>query len=305
MARADFLPRFEEKLKEYARHAHIKGFRQGKVPTGLIKKMYGHSIFADEINHLLNKHISEYIKNQKLNVVGDLMPASPGPARWDADTTEEVEMQFHVGLADDFTCELSEKIKLNRYKIEVTDQAVHDAVQDLRKRFSRSTYPERSEPGDDVYGTLQSEDGAQQYSAYLRYEWLTPEGQQLITGRKKDDELELTLPDIISSPAYIGRMFSVKTEEEDKLKGIFRLRVMGITRMLPAEMNQEFFDRVFGKDVATTEEAFLNKVRETIAANYNRETEAFLHHEIEDHLIKNTKINLPEGFLRNWLTPSG
>ncbi|GIV36823.1 MAG: trigger factor [Cyclobacteriaceae bacterium] len=301
MSRADYLPRFEEKLKEYARHAHIKGFRQGKVPTGLIKKMYGRSIFADEINHLLNQHISEYIKNQKLNVVGDLMPASPGPASWDADTTEEVEMQFHVGLADEFTCELSEKIKFNRYTIEVADQVVQDTVQDLRKRFSKSAYPECSEPGDDVYGTLQSDDGALQCSAYLRYEWLTPEGQQLITGRKKGDELELTLPDIISSPEYIGRMFSVKTEEEDKLKGKFRLKVMGITRMLPAEMNQEFFDRVFGKDVATTEEAFLNKVRETIAANYNRETEAFLHHEIEDHLIKNTKINLPEDFLRNWL----
>jgi trigger factor len=305
LTRADYQPAFEEKLKDYARHARIKGFRQGKVPSGLIKKMYGRAIFADQINELLNRHINTYIQEQKLNVVGDLMPASPGPDTWDADAAEEVKMQYHVGLADDFTCQLSDKIKLTRYRIEVTDKVVEETVEDLRKRFASTVYPEVSEPGDDVFGTLQSDDGALRCTAYLKYEWLTPEGQQKITGLKKDDTTELVLPDMVSAAEYMSRMFSLKAEDEDKLQGKFKLTVAGITRAIPAEMNQEFFDRVFGKDTATTRDAFLSKVRETIAANYNRETEAFLNHQIEDYLLAHTTINLPEAFLRNWLKTVG
>lgn len=299
--RTDYQPRFEEKVKEYARNAHLKGFRQGKVPSGLIKKMYGKSILADEINELLNKHISEYIRTNKLNIVGDLMPLSPSVSSLDIDSLEHVEMQFHVGLADEFKCEITDKIKLTRYRIEVADKAVNETVEGLRKRFARSTYLEISEAGDDLMGSVQSEDGSVQSMAFLKYDWLTPEAQKLTPGRKRDDEFELILPDMVASAEYLSRMFTLKTEDEGKLKGKFRFKVVNIIRSVPAELNQELFDRVFGKDAATTEEAFLTKVRETIARNYDRETEAFLHHQIEDYLIEHTRINLPENFLRNWL----
>ncbi len=282
LTKSDYQPRFEEKLKEYARNATIKGFRQGKVPSGLIKKMYGKSILADEINELLNQSIHEYIRNNKLNVVGDLMPLSPSLSSLDVDALDDVEMQFQVGMADEFKCEISDKIKLTRYRIEVTDKAVEETVEGLRKRFAKSTYPEVSQAGDDLMGTILSEDGSVQSMAFLKYDWLTPEAQKLTPGRKKEDEFDIILPEMIASPEYLSRMFAIKTEEEDKLKGKFRFKVMNISRSEPAELNQELFDRVFGKDTATSEEAFLQKVREIIARNYDRETEAFLNHQIED-----------------------
>ncbi|MCX7636991.1 MAG: trigger factor [Cyclobacteriaceae bacterium] len=301
LAKTDYQQRFEEKLKEYARHAQIKGFRQGKVPSGLIKKMYGKSILADEIQALLNQHVGDYIRNNKLNIVGDLMPLTPSFTPGDVDTLDDIEMQFHIGMADDFKCELSDKIKLTRYRIEVADKAVEETVENLRKRFAKTTYPEISEAGNDLMGSIQSEDGSLQAMAYLKYDWLTPEAQKLTAGRKKDDEIELLLPDMVASPEYLSRMFSVKAEDEEKLKGRFKFKVLTISRSEPAEINQELFDRVFGKDTVTSEEAFLQKIRETIERNYAREAEALLHHEIEDYLIEHTKISLPENFLRNWL----
>lgn len=301
LTKTDYQPGFEEKLKEYARNAHIKGFRQGKVPSGLIKKMYGKSILADEINNLLNKSISEYIRNNKLNVVGDLMPLSPSIASLDVETLEDVEMQFQIGMADEFKCDINDKIKLTRYRIEVADKVLEETIEDLRKRFAKSSYPDVSEPGDDLMGTVQSEDGSLQCMAFLKYDWLTPEAQKLIPGRKKEDEFEIILPDMVASADYMSRMFSVKREDEEKLTGKFSFKVMSVVRSEPAELNQELFDRVFGKDAATSKEAFVQKVRETIARNYDRESDAFLNHQIEDYLIEHTKINLPENFLRNWL----
>ncbi len=301
LTKNDYQPGFEQKLKEYARNAHIKGFRQGKVPSGLIKKMYGKSILADEINEVLNKSISDYIRNNKLNVVGDLMPLSPSLSSLDVDALDDVEMKFHIGLADEFRCEINDKIKLTRYRIEVADKAVEEAIEGLRKRFAKASYPDVSREGDDLMGTIHSEDGSIQSMAFLKYDWLAPAAQKITPNRKKEDEFEIILPDMVASTEYLGRMFSVKAEDEEKLKGKFRFKVMTIVRSEPADLNQELFDRVFGKDVANDEESFLQKVRETIARNYDRESEAFLNHQIEDYLIEHTKISLPENFLRNWL----
>jgi trigger factor len=64
------------------------------------------------------------------------------------------------------------------------------------------------------------------------------------------------------------------------------------------------FDKIFGKDVVKTEEEFINKVKQTIGENYERETNHFLEHNIEDYFLTNTNINIPDDFLKNWLKVS-
>jgi trigger factor len=305
LARADYQSRVEEKIKEYARRAHLKGFRQGKVPTGLIRRMYGKAIALDEINNLLSRHISEYIREKRLNIVGDPMPLSPTLPTLEWDVVDNIEVHFRIGMADDFTCEISDKIKLNRYRIEVTDKDVEHTIDNLRKRFARSSYPEVSEPGDDLMGNIRSEDGSMQFNGILKYEWLTPAGRELVIGRKKDDEFTITYPDIFESPELAARMMILREEEAVKLQGDFRFKVITIIRTEPAPLTIEFFERVFGKGSASTEEEFRHRVREALTRNHEQQAEEFLHRQIEEHLITHTKISLPEDFLRSWLKSTG
>jgi trigger factor len=60
----DYLPSFEKSLKEYSKKANIPGFRKGMVPTGLIRKMYGNSLFVDEVLRTVDKQVSDYIQTE-------------------------------------------------------------------------------------------------------------------------------------------------------------------------------------------------------------------------------------------------
>src|SRR5690606_10314968 len=123
-------------------------------------------------------------------------------------------------------------------------------------------------------------------------------------GLKKDDEVEFDISKVYTEAERTAQLLDSSEEEAKAAKGTFILKVTTISHTDPAELNQELFDRVFGKDTVKTEEEFTNKVKDTIAENYKRESDHFLEHTIEDHFIEHTKINLPEDFLKNWLKRS-
>src|SRR5882762_5822717 len=119
LSQSDYQPKVEEKLKEYSRKASIKGFRAGKVPTGVIKKMYGKSILVEEVNHVISHSISDYIKNNNLRILGDPLPNSEKASLIDWDNQKDFDFEFRIGMVDDFQYELSPKVKLQSYPIEV------------------------------------------------------------------------------------------------------------------------------------------------------------------------------------------
>ncbi len=99
----DYQPKVEEKVKEYSRKAQLKGFRPGKVPRALIKKMYGKSILIDEINELLSKSVLDYIKEKDIKIIGDPLPVAEKASLIDWDNQKEFEFEYMVGLVEPFT----------------------------------------------------------------------------------------------------------------------------------------------------------------------------------------------------------
>ncbi len=302
LTEVDYKTQVEEKIRDYARKANLKGFRPGKVPNGVIKRMFGKSILVEEINQVLSNKLSEYIKDQKLRIIGEPLPVPSTASTIDWETQKDFEFDYQIGMVDDFTYELSAKVKIKSYPIEVEDTVVEEALNDLRKRFGKVNYPELSNAGDNLFGELTAVEGDfKKDSVYIPTDKISKSEQTKFTGLKKDDEVTFEIQKLFSDLNELAQLLEVSEEAAKNTTGKYSLKITNISQAEPAEIGQEFFDRVFGKDAVKTEEEFRQKVKETIGGNYQRETEHFLEHHIEDHLISNTKINLPQDFLKSWL----
>ena len=304
LTEGDYQPNVEEKVRDYSRKANIKGFRQGKVPAGVIKKMFGKSILVDEINHVLNHKLSDYIKENNLKILGEPLPDQEKSRNIDWDTQKDFEFEYQVGMVDDFSYEVSKKVKVKSFPIEVDSKVIDETIADVKKRFGKATYPEVSELGDNLFGELRSADNDTYKKEYtlLPIDKVVATEQKKFAGLKKDDEVEFVISKTFTDQDVIQQLLGENANAD--VNGKFFFKVNSINRSEPAELNQELFDRVFGKDNVTTEEEFIAKVKETIGENYKRESEHFLDHHIEDFFIANTNINLPDDFLKNWLKVS-
>lgn len=308
LTEGDYQPHVEEKVRDYSRKANIKGFRQGKVPAGVIKKMFGKSILVDEINHVLNHKLTDYIRENNLKILGEPIPNQAKAQTIDWEQQKDFEFEYQIGMVDDFTYDLSKNVKVKSYPIDVDQNAIDETLTDVKKRFGKVSYPEASEIGDNLYGELKStetrEDGepvVKKDYTILPTDKVKKSEQAKFKGVKKDDVIEFDIAKAFDDNEVVANLLGVDPAEAKNQKGTFTYKVTNVTRTDAAELNQELFDRVFGPGVVSTEEEFLNKVKETISENYQRESQHFLDHHIEDYYISNTNITLPEEFLKSWL----
>ena len=300
LTESDYQPKVEEKVKEYSRKANIKGFRAGKVPSGVIKKMFGKSILVEEVNHLISHSVTDYIKDNHLRILGDPLPNHEKARTIDWDTQKSFEFEFQVGMVEDFQYELSPKVKLTSYSIDVNDAVLDETQADMRQRFGNVTNPEVSGENDNLFGEVTGSDGEKR-SSYIPILKVEKKEQKKFIGLKKEDEVEFEIGKISQDSEVIARAINLPEPEAKNAKGKYTLKISTISHVEPAVVNQELFDKVFGPAVVKTEEEFLNKIRDTISENYKRETEHLLEHEIQHFYVDHTKINMPDAFLKSWL----
>jgi trigger factor len=208
-------------------------------------------------------------------------------------------------MAAEFKVDLSSKVKITKHIIEVDESVIQYTLLETRKRYGQPTYPDASEITDILYGEIQGANPEEKKNSYLIIEKVKKKEQKQFLGVKKDDVIEFDVNQIFDDNSDKANALGVPEEEVEGKDGKVTVKVNFVSRTLPAELNLELFDKVFGKDVVKTEEEFLNKIKETIASNYNRESNHLLEHEIEHHLMDHTKIELPEVFLKNWLKNTG
>jgi len=304
LTESDYQPKVEEKVKDFARKANIKGFRQGKVPSGVIKKMYGKSILVEEVNHLVSHSVSDYIRDQKLRILGDPMPNQEKAYTIDWDSQKDFEFEFQIGLVEDFTVDLSKKVKVKSHPIEVDQTVIDETLTDLKSRFGNVTYPEVSEAGHNLYGEIYLTGQEEKKGSYISLEKVSKKEQKKFIGLKKEDIVEFDIEKTFVDAAAIAQALNISEEDAKQAKGTYSFKVSNISQTEPATINQELFDKVFGKDVVKDETEFLEKVKSTIGENYNRESDHLLSHEIQHYYVDHTKISMPESFLKSWLKNS-
>ncbi|HEX8059394.1 MAG TPA: trigger factor, partial [Cyclobacteriaceae bacterium] len=220
----------------------------------------------------------------------------------DWDNQKDFEFEFQVGMVEDFSVELSNKVKVTSHPIEVTEKTIDNTITDLQRRYGQISYPETSEATDNLHGEITLADGTTKNS-YIPVEKVEKKAQKKFIGVKKDDSITFKIEDL-GDDNLKSQVLNADPSEVQTAIGEYTFKVTNITRIAPAELNADLFEKTFGKDAVADEAAFRAKVKETIQSNYDRETEHLLEHEIQHWYVDNTKIDMPETFLKKWIMSS-
>jgi trigger factor len=295
---ADYQPKVDAKIKDYAKKATMKGFRPGKAPITMVKKMYGTSVLVDEINSILTSSLNDYLKAQTFKILGDPLPVIEEAANIDWDSQKEFEFKYRIGFVEDIDVDI-EGVEAVSYKMDMDDKEVEDAIQNLRSQYGKMTNPEVSQENDFLYGDLKSGDGSFEKTFSMPLSAVDAGSLKQFIGLKKGDVVTFDLAKAIKE--NLAATIGVTEEEAAKLSGNFTFTVQNINRTELAELNQEFFDKLFGEGQVDSEEAMRNKVKEILSENYNKELRVFGEEKIKEKLVAKANIDLPEDFLKEWL----
>lgn len=300
IAESDYKPGVDKKLKEYAKTASVKGFRPGHVPIGYINKLYGKSVLVDTVINKVSETVNAYIKDNALKVVGDPLPIEDS-YKIDWDNQKDYTFEYEVGLASDFEVDLAKLPAITNYEIEPAKEQIDQAVSDVQKRHGVDSEPEEAELGDLLFGTLRQESSEFESQSGIPTDKLKKTAQKLFTGLEKGSKVTVDIQSLFETDKDLGFATGKSDEDAAALSGQFEFELTKISRVKPAELNQELFDKAIGEGKATNLEEFRKALGEVIKENYIRESAYLLDFDIEKSLHENIKIDLPDAFLKKWL----
>jgi trigger factor len=303
----DYQPKFEKAIKDYAKKVNIPGFRPGKVPAGIIKKMYGKSILADEVNRLLYDSIYDYIENEKIEILGNPIPKNDTEVNWDNPST--MEFNYRLGLAPKFEVKLSADKTFDYYTIKVDDEMVNGELKSLRERYGKIGQAEISQEDDMLMGEFEQLDadgnvvdgGIKKTSTIFIRRVEDDATKKSLIGLKKGDSIILDPHKIWTDVATLARMLGVDNAIAKDLNTKFKFTVNDISRIEPAELNQELFDKVYGEGKITSEEQLREKIVEEIKSLYSYQSESKFFNDVVENLMNEINFELPDEFLKTWM----
>ncbi|MDP9080495.1 MAG: trigger factor [Bacteroidota bacterium] len=306
----DYQPRVEKAIKDQAKKAKIPGFRPGMVPASHIKRMYGKSILVDEINNLLSDTLNKYLEDEKIQVLGQPLPKEGDEKEYNWDFADNFEFNYQVGLAPDFSIDFSSKDKITQYDIKVDDETLAARIKNIRRSYGKMTNPDVSADDDVLYSDLVQlspdgsvfEDGITN-TASVRLDQIKDEKiKKSLIGLKKGDEVTLDIQKAFDNDAAkVAGLLKIDEETAADLKSTFRLTVKNVNRLEESDLNQEFFDKLFGEGVVTTEAEFTAKITEEIETMMLQDSERKLQDDIYQYSLGKVNFELPDEFLKRWL----
>lgn len=308
--KADYSEKVEKTLRDYRKKANIPGFRPGMVPMGLLKKMYGKSILAEEINKMLSDELYKYIQENNVNILGEPLPNEDEQKEIDFNTQEDFEFSFDLGLAPAFEVELNKKDKVKFYQIAASDEMVNNQVKSYTGRYGKYVQEETVEEKDMVKGLIVEladgkvkEDGIQASDAVLTPAYMKDEASKnSFVGAKAGDQITFNPKKAFENEAEIASLLKLKKEDVAGLEADFLFTIESITRYHEAEVNQELFDKVYGDGVVTSEEDFIAKIKATIEEQLSQDSNYKFGIDAREALVKKyNDLVFPDAFLKRWL----
>jgi trigger factor len=309
---ADYSDNVTKILKDYQRKANVPGFRPGHVPFGMIKKLYGSAIFAEEVNKLISDKLHTYLEEEKLDVLGQPLPNTSLTPQFDWKEEQDIEFFFDIAMAPVFEVSLDEKLAIDYHVIKVDDTMVDKYLTDMRQRFGTMTNPEKAGEKDILFGEFVQLDEAGQdledgirHSSRVAVDMVSdPETNAKLVGIMAGDSVVFNPLKATGNATETAAMLGITKEEAEANLSDFRYTVTEISTMSPAEMNSEFFEKVFPGLGITTEEAFRNQVREESEKAFVADSDHLFAHHAQDKLVEVTPIELPDDFMKRWLFES-
>jgi trigger factor len=306
----DYQARVEKAIKDHAKKAKLPGFRAGMVPATHIKKMYGKSILVDEINNMLSDTLNKYIAENKIEVLGQPLPKPELEREFKWDYNDEFEFNYELGLAPEFSLDFSSKDELPYYTVKIDPDTLASRISNLRKSYGKMTNPDVSAGDDVLYSELKQlspngsvfEEGIS-HTASIRLDLVKDERiKNSLIGLKKDDVVEFDIKKAFSDDVFlIAKLLNISEEDAGELRSKFQLTVKNINRLEESDLNQEFFDKIFGKDLVTTEVEFRAKITEELEAMMVQNADQRLQGDLHKFVLAKVDFQLPDQFLKRWL----
>ncbi|MBL4669877.1 MAG: trigger factor [Flavobacteriales bacterium] len=309
---ADYQGKVDKVLKDHRKNATIPGFRKGHVPMGMIKKQMGVSVVVDEINKILSESLHKFITDEDLNLLGNPLPKLDEQNKIDWANQKDFEFSYEVGIAPEFKVDALSKLKVDYYKIKVADKDVDKYITDVAKRYGKMSNPDVAEADDMIFGKFEELDGTGNvkeggisHSSVIIIEAVTDKKvQKSLVGAKSDDTFTID-PKIISpNPTDQAAAIGVDVATLATIISQFRFTVEKINKIIPAEINQELFDKVYGPGVISEVKEFRAKVSDELGKGLSADADRKLKADIQDKLIEKLKLKLPDTFLKRWIVES-
>ena len=309
----DYEAQVDKSLRQYRQKANMPGFRKGMVPLGMIKKMYGKYVLAEEINRIASESLFNYIRENNIAVLGQPVPCTDHPTI-DFETQESFEFRFDIALAPTLDIKLTKRDKLTRYEVEVDDVLIDKQVDSYRRSFGSYDSVEDVEETDFVKGTVvEMEDGEQLpggiwvEEAMLMPKYIKDEEERnKFLGAKLNDKVVFNPRKAYEgAEAEIASFLKVKKEEVAGITRDFRFEIKEITRHKPSDLNQELFDKIFGEGVVKSEAEFRDRVKESLQEQFRPQSDYKFFADVRALMLKKTAdVTFADDILKRWLLKS-
>ncbi len=307
----DYQEGVEKELKSLQKRAAIKGFRPGKTPMGMIQKMYGKSILADEIQRIATDAINQYINDEKLDILGYPIASEKVESDLDIDNSENFKFAFDLGLAPQFELAVSKKDTLELFDIEVSDKEVTEDINYSRRRNGKLEDVEKSEDEDIIYATVTelSESGealeggiADKTISFVPNLVENAKLKKAFIGKKVGDVVKADIKLLLNNnETVISSSLGIAKEGVNDLGEQFQVEIKEIKRRTDSELNEEYYRQLFGDDIPASEDEYRERIKNNLVQYYKNEADLWLDHQIGHILLEKHQIVLPDNFLKRWL----
>jgi trigger factor len=306
----DYTGRVDDVLKDYRKKVTLDGFRPGKVPAGLVRRMYHRPVMVEEINKLVSESVTNYIREENIRILGDPLPSEKQKKDIDWEHQTEFEFDFDLGLAPELEISLSQKDKIPFYEIQIDKQMIAETKDSYAGRMGRMETVQQVEGSESLKADFIQidregnpiEGGIHSHDTYFSLEVVKDETTRTaFMARQVGDTVDIDIRSAFPNDTEIASILKIDKAEVREIAPNFRVTIKEISKFVKADFNQEFFDRLYGKDEVKTMEEFEVRIEEDLKKGLKRDSEYRFTVDVKKSLLKKYRFDLPVEFLKRWL----
>ncbi len=303
IAKDDYQEKVDKILADYRKTANIPGFRKGHVPASLIRKKYRTPVLVEEINKMIQEKLNSYITEENLNLLGNPLPKEQEEIDWEKD---DFTFEFEIGLAPDFEVDVKGKKAITQYEIKTDDKTINDQIDRIRENYGKLIAKNEVAEGDEVTGVFRNDE--EEINTDATFSTSKVKGKSNLKkfiGSKVGDTLELKTKGLFNEDYDLASHLKIEHNKAKDLNVPVQFEITEVNEREKAELNQEFYDKLFGPGVVNSEEELKEKLREDAGKQFAQQTDQKLLTDVTESLIENTKFDLPADFLKRWIANNG
>ncbi len=303
ITKEDYKDKVDTILKDYRKQANIPGFRKGQVPMGLIKKQYGKAVLVDEVNKLLQDNLNKYLTEEKLDVLGNPLPRQRDNFDWDA---EEFDFEFELGLAPSFEVALKSKKAITQYRIVADKKMIDEQIDRIRKQYGKLVNKTEVGKKDEVSGVFKNEAEEIEHKTTIELDKIkSKKAVDSLLKKKAGDTVTLKTKGLFKEDYLLPAALGIDKDKAAKLNIEVSFTIEEINEREPAALDQELFDKLFGKDTVNSVKELETRIKEDSEKQFEQQADQKLLNDVTEHFIANTKFDLPTEFLKKWIQMTG